>query len=377
MNLELITTIIVCVLGFQTILLINLLVWRKTKNKVYQFLAILLFFFLLSVLNLAIFNILYLSSRWEWIPFLQLELLYGFGPALYFYAKSLSDQSYQLKKMEIRHFLPVVLEFLYYRTALFRRGAISLSEPINSGSNLFFILIQWGGLASIIIYVFLSISLLVKYRKWTRNHYSNLEKRELSWLEKPLIIYSIFWLIWIVIRTTDILVFDDALRPYYFNLGFIGLAAITCWIGFKGYLSAQINTSGFISSLNQKSVQVIDQSQLFNITQDLQDKMKAERYYLESDLTIAKLASQTPYSQKDISKALNHSLQLNFHEFVNQYRVEAVKQNLQLEEFAHLSLLGIALESGFGSKSTFNLVFKASTGLTPKQYKQKHSNKKS
>lgn len=377
MNLEFITTIVIAVLGLQIILLISLLLWRKHHNTAYKFLALVLSFFLLSLLNVVLFNFLSFSAQWEWIPFLQLELLFGFGPALYCYSKSLSDQSYDLKRIEWLHFLPVVLEFIYYRTTLFRQGAISLSDEAISEPNLLFMLVQWGGLLSMLIYVFLSINLLVKYRKWVSNRYSNLEKRELSWLEKPLIIYSIFLVLWITIRTTDILIFKDAIRPYYFNLGFISLAVITCWIGFKGYLSAQIDSAGFIASLNKQPAREVDQSQLSKVAQALQNIMEAEKLYLDSDLTLAKFASQTDHSPKEISKALNHCLQLNFHEFVNKYRVEAFQKNLGMEKFAHLSLLGIALESGFGSKSTFNLVFKANTGLTPRQYKQSIQQKKS
>ena len=99
--------------------------------------------------------------------------------------------------------------------------------------------------------------------------------------------------------------------------------------------------------------------------------MDEKQYYLDSDLTLSKLSKLTTIPDRDISRALNHVLNVNFHEFVNDYRVATFKSNLQLAELSHLSLLGIAMESGFGSKSTFNLVFKAKEGITPKQYLQK------
>lgn len=368
---EFFTSIAVCVLGIQTILLIVLILRKNPKNNAYKLLALLLFFFLLSLLNFTLFNFLRISTHLDWIPFLQLELLYGFGPALYLYTKSLSDQSFQLKSLDCLHFLPAVLEFIYYRTSIFRQGAIGLSETIHSASNILFIWVQWGGLASVIIYLMLAINILLKYRKWVRNNYSNLEQRALTWLEKPVIIYSIFWLTWIPLRMIDIWAFEDSIRPYYFDVGFIGIAIITYWIGFQGYVHTQIHTHGFISAMQQKPLKAIDQSQLLEVARALQHKMEKEKYFLESDLTLAKLANQTGFSAKEISKALNNSLNQNFHEFVNQYRVETFKKNLQREDLAHLNLLGVALESGFGSKSTFNLVFKAKTGLTPKQYKDR------
>jgi len=165
------------------------------------------------------------------------------------------------------------------------------------------------------------------------------------------------------------MVFEESMRPYYFNLGFLGLAATTCWIGFKGYLTASTKTEGFLQNPTTNNPEP-ETAKLAETANRLKEAMEEKQYYLDSDLTLAAFSNATGYGQKEISKALNSTLQLNFHEFVNGYRIEAFKRNLELSEFSHLSLLGVALESGFGSKSTFNLVFKANTGMTPKKYKE-------
>jgi putative ABC transport system permease protein len=72
-----------------------------------------------------------------------------------------------------------------------------------------------------------------------------------------------------------------------------------------------------------------------------------------------------------LSYILNSQLKMNFHDFVNQYRVEEAKNKLNDPRYAHLSLLGIGLESGFNSKTTFNRVFKQATGMTPTEYQKK------
>ena len=269
------------------------------------------------------------------------------------------------------YFVCIFLEFIYYRTPTFREGALELTQNISSASNLIFLIFQWGGLFSVVLYLLISIRLLIKYWRWAKDNYADLEKRALSWYEKPIIAYAVFWAIWISLRIFDIFFFEETLRPYYFNLGFIVVAIITLWIGFKGYINTQSQTTGFLSEPLQVAKKVIDEKQLQPIAQALQAQMSAEKYYLESDLTLAKLAAKTDFSGKDISRALNHCLNQNFHQFVNQFRVEAFKENLERKDLTHLNLLGIALESGFGSKSTFNLVFKANTGLTPKQYLKK------
>ena len=346
-----------------------LLYRNKHSNPSFSYLSLVLFFFLLSLFNYGTFHILLNSNGISWIPFLQLELLYGFGPSLFIYAKSLTDKAFTFKKAYLLHFLLPFLEFCYYRTAFFRNGAIGLSEPADSGLQVLFKIVQWGGILSILIYFMLTVALLITYRKWLKDHYSNFENKKLTWLEKPVLIYAVFWIIWIPTRVMDIFVLDDMARPYYFNLGFLVLALITCWIGFKGYLTAQSNTVGFLKIQKQKTKQKTDLSELQVIAEILQQKMIDEKHYLDSELTLATLAQRMGYPQKLISKALNSCLHLSFHEFVNAHRVEAFKKNMERDEYKHLSLLGVALESGFGSKSTFNLVFKSSTGQTPKKYK--------
>ena len=368
MGLASITSVAIILLGVQTLLLIGLILQKSSRNLSYWLLSLILFLFFLTLLNYGAFNILVIFDRAEWIPYLQLELLFGFGPAIYLYTKSLTDKSFQFQKLDWLHFALPSLEFVYYRTPFFRNGAISLSEVATNGWHLLYQVIQWGGLASLICYLVCSIYLLRAYQNWLKTRFSNLEKRALTWLRKPIMIYTLFSCIWLPLRIADILIFDETLRSYYFNLGFLGLAAITCWIGFKGYLTVSTRTEGFLTKEESKNISP-DLDHLTRVAEMLKMEMVENKYYLDSDLTLATFSGATGYSQKEISKALNTSLKMSFHEFVNQYRVDAFKSNLVKEEYAHLSLLGLALESGFGSKSTFNLVFKANTGLTPKKYK--------
>ncbi|MEO1652828.1 MAG: helix-turn-helix domain-containing protein, partial [Bacteroidota bacterium] len=307
----------------------------------------------------------------------QLELLYGFGPTLFFYTKSLSDPSYKVRKKELIHFLPVLLEFIYYRSPFFRLGAIQLSESPETVYQWLFQMLQWGGLLSITIYLLLSLDLLKKYRQWLESRYSNLKDRALSWLETPIILYAVFWLAWMLLRVLDIFLFRDMLRPYYFNAGFLIVSLITYWIGLKGYVHSQIKTSGFLRARSNHPEPPKGALALPALVQDLQSAMEFQKFYLNPDLSLDKFALLTSKPEKLISKALNQCLGLNFHQFVNQYRVEAFKRNIQKKEYAHLTILGVAMESGFGSKSTFNLVFKKNTRMTPGQYLKKVQKEKS
>jgi AraC-like DNA-binding protein len=93
--------------------------------------------------------------------------------------------------------------------------------------------------------------------------------------------------------------------------------------------------------------------------------MAAERPWLEPELTLAELAQRLSLHPAQLSKVVNLGCGQNFNDFVNRYRVAEAQRKLADPRFAHYSLVGVALESGFNSKSTFNRVFKKLTGQAP------------
>lgn len=93
--------------------------------------------------------------------------------------------------------------------------------------------------------------------------------------------------------------------------------------------------------------------------------------YLNPDLTLSQLAIEIGISSHLLSQVINEQFNLNFFDFVNQYRVEEFKQRIVNPNYENYSLLGIAFECGFNSKSAFNRIFKKATSLTPSQYKEK------
>jgi AraC-like DNA-binding protein len=65
---------------------------------------------------------------------------------------------------------------------------------------------------------------------------------------------------------------------------------------------------------------------------------------------------------------------VNFNEFINQYRLKHFKSIALKPEFKHITILGLAYDSGFNSKSVFNTFFKKSEGVTPSKWVKLHSN---
>jgi AraC-like DNA-binding protein len=98
--------------------------------------------------------------------------------------------------------------------------------------------------------------------------------------------------------------------------------------------------------------------------------METEKPYLNSDLTLQNLAALISISIHNLSEIINTQLERNFYDFINGYRVKEVQRRLENNDSDIYSILAIALESGFNSKSSFNTTFKKHTNKTPSQYRK-------
>jgi TolB-like protein/AraC-like DNA-binding protein len=96
--------------------------------------------------------------------------------------------------------------------------------------------------------------------------------------------------------------------------------------------------------------------------------MKEEQAFLTPNLSLKDLAERLHLHPNKLSWLLNDSLGKNFNDFLNGYRVEYFKTLAIDPSNAHISILGLAYESGFNSKTVFNTYFKKSEGVTPSQY---------
>jgi AraC-like DNA-binding protein len=141
-----------------------------------------------------------------------------------------------------------------------------------------------------------------------------------------------------------------------------------CW---KGYRAGKLKTRGIQTSDEHvaptNAVPIADETVLVFKNQ-LLDLMQSMSPYLDPELTLPDLAEKIGLPAPQVSQIINQQLGKNFNDFVNSYRVEAVKSMLAEGRQAQLSLLGIAYECGFNSKATFNRAFKKHTGFAPGEW---------
>jgi len=100
----------------------------------------------------------------------------------------------------------------------------------------------------------------------------------------------------------------------------------------------------------------------------LESFMRREQPFLEPQLSLRQLAQMIDLHPNYLSQLLNERIGLNFSEYINGYRLDSFKNSVQNPKNQHLTLLGLALDSGFSSKTVFNTFFKKQMGMTPREY---------
>jgi AraC-like DNA-binding protein len=148
------------------------------------------------------------------------------------------------------------------------------------------------------------------------------------------------------------------------------LAAITIKIlGAPGWIPQATQAEQALTSDLKPDSESPDQEQIERAGQ-IDDYLTQERSYLDPELTVAKLAGQLGWSPRECSELINRVQKVSFSKKINGLRVSEAKRLMADSSFKSLSLLEIAMASGFNSKSAFNLMFKRFTGQTPSEFRK-------
>jgi AraC-like DNA-binding protein len=114
----------------------------------------------------------------------------------------------------------------------------------------------------------------------------------------------------------------------------------------------------------------LDEKQFEEITKTVFHYLKSKKPYLNPDYSLQMMVDDLDISRHKLSEAINSGQKKNFYKLINEFRVEEVKEMLINPAYNHYTVLGIGLECGFNSKTSFNRIFKEETGLTPTEYKR-------
>ncbi len=321
-----------------------------------------------------------LFTHFQLLSISLISLLMLHGPFLYYYVLTLVFDKRQNSWKDLLHLIPFVLFNLYILISSFNPGITEKLniEKVSPGDNppllfsFFLIMTAFSGT----VYFLLTIRLFKKLDINIFNNFSNSINIDLFWIRKLVLVFGIIWTALISVTVIHH-IFHMFSMVFCTDGLFLSLSVFVILIGYFGlkqkviFSSEDIIVSGEVSKIHTKySGSRLSDSEAKQYAGKLTDYMKSAKPYLNPDLSLPQLATELNISSHYLSQVINEQFNLNFFDFVNGYRVEAFKEKITDPEFRNFSLLGIAFECGFNSKSAFNRIFKQASGITPSQFKK-------
>lgn len=295
------------------------------------------------------------------------------GPLLYFYIKSTVLPQFRMTFKDWMHFLPAFI-LLLLQLGLFLSTTVFSDTALNSITFPLQLIEQIAGLVSFFLYGFLGLQLVKDYQQWIAQEYSNHEYITLAWLRTLLIALLLGWILLAGFTFFDLIFYQFHLPPSAYYPLLLYASVLIYWMGLKQLMRAKLPGPSPAAVLtHEENITTVPQKNL----EDLRDEIARvesfvthQKPYLDPELKLDKLAALLNLHPKTLSHLLNKGLHASFYDYTNRHRVEEVKQKLTDPKYDNYTLLGIALESGFNSKSTFNHIFKKLTHQTPLEYKR-------
>ncbi|HEY9002765.1 MAG TPA: ABC transporter permease [Mucilaginibacter sp.] len=342
-----------------------LLSFVKSSNRIAnRFLAVALIVMILWMMRILAIDIqleTYLP-HWDRLP---MQFLLALGPLIYFYVLKITQPEYKFGWKDILHFSPLLLE----------QGALVLEikESARTGAATHSTLIfqQLNPVLQLLIFISIIIYLHQSYKR-IQNFYRRLQpvmmdrsRLEFRWLRRLLAATALLWTLWIAYAAVDYFGYRNQLDIHVYYPFYIFFAVILIWTATAAFLRPQ---AGMMVQLPVAPKPSAPMGMREKGTW-LKKAMEAHLYYQDPELSVGSLAAKLDMPPHELSRIVNVVLKKNFSDFINEYRVKDLISKMHDPAYDHITLLGLAFESGFNSKTTFNRTFRQMTGKSPVEYK--------
>jgi AraC-like DNA-binding protein len=290
------------------------------------------------------------------------------GPFLWLYVYYLLNPHKRWEWKHLLHFVPLVLYYLHAFTSFMLMSGgekVELMDQMMQGIVPVSLMV-WGGIKSLhgFGYMIWVLRLLNRHDSRMQERFSNPQKIRIKWLKILdlclLAIYSLAIINWVMVVIFEVNV------EFVLALCAMLLVLVGAFFALKQGKLFKPDELAQLNSFPQKETPPTNPQ----LQQKLLTYLEEAKPYLNPDFSLKDFADALQVHPKELSSAVNDGLQVNFFTLINQYRVNEVQRLLLDPANDHLSLLGIAFESGFNSKTTFNTTFKKFVGKTPSQYKK-------
>ncbi|MCB0745157.1 MAG: AraC family transcriptional regulator [Ignavibacteriae bacterium] len=359
-----------------TITFILMLLTVHGKKHFSRFILLVFFFFIFMAIldNFAYLH--KLKGLYTITVLFDFLIAWVIGPLLYLYIKSLFAKNVKEIGSLFTHFIPSVFLSLFffiplYVDAVFFNSFYFPQETIKP----FLKITNIAGYAYSFTYAILLIKLHFEQQQKLSEVYSSIDQNNFGWIKQLLFCLLVISLFVLIVEI--ILSYIWSMGGFGSYLGILFIIISLFYLGFYGIKQTQFLVPEFLLNKRpeeQTKTQVIfsnkEKTSYALLKTKLDELMSDKKMYLNEELTLRNLSSALKVNDKKLSILLNQFLNTSFYDYVNTLRIHEVKRKMKSAEFDNYSLFGIAMESGFKSKSTFHRFFKKTVGCTPAEYKK-------
>lgn len=326
---------------------------------------------------------------WQMIIFIEPFTLL-IGPLLYFYVRSFKEEITWRKAWP-----HLVLFVLYIVNAYFLYTEVGMKYPPSTKvppevtRHPLSMYPVMGRMVQRLVYYFLALRVLSRYRRSIRVLLSEISRIHLGWVRWLVHGYLGFVIVTIIaysliLRYPErfslwVLMIGSFTTIYIYMAAWKGISQSTLW-QLKPEMRKEVFEHEMMEAekivanrtIEEKPLKAVREEKKFDdIVSKITLLMENEKLYQETELTLLDLADKIELPSYQVSQAINEGLNKSFYEVVNGYRVEEAKRLLADPKTLNYTILSVGFEAGFNSKTTFNTVFKKFTGLTPTDFRNK------
>jgi len=274
---------------------------------------------------------------------LPLQFSLALGPLIFFYVLKLTRPEYKFSLKDMLHFIPALLE-----QAILLNPVLQFLAPI-----------------SMITYLYFCHRLIERYYGRQKFMGGDRYRAELQWLHKLLAGFGLLWLLWIPYTAIAYFYYRHQLSIQVYYPFYLAVTLMLIWIAATAYLRPEVSIPVNPHSFLKPPLP----AEMKQMGAWLKKAVQTGLYYQDPELSLVSLAEKLELTTHELSRIINKVLKKSFNDFINEFRVAEAARKMQDLAYDHITLLGIAFESGFNSKSTFNRAFRQMTGKSAAEYK--------
>jgi AraC-like DNA-binding protein len=303
-------------------------------------------------------------------------ITFTYGPLMFLYVKFMTSPDKKFNWLAMLHFIPFAVFFTV--SVIFR------SEPLVRDLRSFLVPDKFISLRIVYgISFFLSITVYsVLAFVEIKRHQDNLKNLvsytsgiiTLNWLKILAISFYTAYFVSFILGGLNIIGNYIPFDPYFVIFGFITLFSfVYSFYGIRQpvIFGQELNPVDIKKDAEKYTKSGLKDNQAEHYLQKLVSYVSENKPFLDRNLGINDLSIMTGIPRHHITQVLNERYKKNFFTFINEYRVKEVIEKFSDPRFRHYTILAIAFDAGFNSKTTFNSIFKSQTGLTPSQLREK------